>query len=73
MKAEIFSYSRARGAFAEISQEGSPLRPYNDANKELYGKPVDALQIIRDGAVTAPPAAADLMAALRKKAPKRVL
>src|SRR6516162_7681985 len=35
MKAEILSYSRARGAFAGVSLEGSTLRPDNDANKNL--------------------------------------
>src|SRR5215469_2165926 len=34
MRAEILSYSRARGAFAGVSLEGSTLRPDNDANKK---------------------------------------
>src|SRR5271154_4930993 len=33
MRADILSYSRARGLFAGISLEGSTLRPDNDANK----------------------------------------
>src|SRR5208283_1658431 len=35
MRAEILSYSRARGVFAGVSLEGSTLRPDNDANKNL--------------------------------------
>src|ERR1700693_2236436 len=38
MRAEILSYSRARGLFAGVSLEGSTLRPDNGANKNLYGK-----------------------------------
>src|SRR5580658_1709685 len=38
LRAEIFSYSRARGLFAGISLSGSTLRADNRANKKLYGK-----------------------------------
>jgi lipid-binding SYLF domain-containing protein len=38
MRAEILSYSRARGLFAGISLSGSTLRADNDGNKRLYGK-----------------------------------
>ena len=44
-RAEILSYSRARGLFAGISLAGSTLRPDNDANKKLYGKEVSAKDI----------------------------
>src|ERR1700719_1189432 len=42
MRAEILSYSRARGLFAGISLAGSTLRPDNDANENLYGKAITA-------------------------------
>ena len=48
MRAEILSYSRARGLFAGISLSGSTLRPDNDGNKALYGKPVTADAIVFD-------------------------
>jgi lipid-binding SYLF domain-containing protein len=32
MKAEMLSYSRARGLFAGVSLEGTTLRPDNDGN-----------------------------------------
>src|SRR5271170_1843817 len=51
MRADILSYSRARGLFAGVSLEGSTLRPDNDANKNLYGKKVDAKEVVFDGAV----------------------
>src|SRR5215831_11935460 len=40
LRADILSYSRARGAFAGLSLSGSTLRPDNDANKDLYGKKI---------------------------------
>jgi len=71
MRAEILSYSRARGAFAGVSLEGSTLRPDNDANKKLYGKEVNAEAIVLKDAVKAPPSAKQLLATLEKKSPKR--
>jgi len=69
MKAEILSYSRARGAFAGVSLEGSTLRPDNDANKDLYGKKIDAKEIVLDGAVKPPPSASALLSTLDKASP----
>jgi len=70
MRAEILSYSRARGLFAGISLEGSTLRADNDANKNLYGKKIEAPQIVFDGTVPAPPSAAKLIATLDKTSPQ---
>lgn len=69
MKAEILSYSRAKGAFAGVSLEGSTLRPDNDANKDLYGKKIEAKEIVLDGAVKAPPSASTLISTLDKASP----
>jgi lipid-binding SYLF domain-containing protein len=69
MKAEILSYSRARGAFAGVSLEGSTLRPDNDANKNLYGKKMEAKEIVLDGAVKAPESASTLISTLDKASP----
>lgn len=71
MRAEILSYSRARGVFAGVSLEGSTLRPDNDANKKLYGKEVSAEAIVLKDAVKAPPSAKELLSTLDKKTPKR--
>jgi lipid-binding SYLF domain-containing protein len=70
LRAEILSYSRARGLFAGISLAGSTLRPDNDANENLYGKKIDAKAIVMGGAVPAPPCAAKLLATLDKASPK---
>ena len=70
MRAEILSYSRARGAFAGVSLEGSTLRPDGDANRKLYGNTASAAKIITESDVTAPAAAHDLIAALQTSSPQ---
>src|SRR6516164_6275114 len=69
MRAEILSYSRARGLFAGISLEGSTLRPDNGANKNLYGKEVSASDIVFKKAVPVPDSAKTLLATLQKATP----
>jgi SH3 domain-containing YSC84-like protein 1 len=71
LRAEILSYSRARGAFAGVSLEGSTLRPDNDANKRLYGKEIGADAIVLKGAVKPPPSAHLLISTLNRKTPHR--
>jgi lipid-binding SYLF domain-containing protein len=70
MQAEILSYSRNKGLFAGISLEGSTLRSDNSANEKLYGKKLDAKDIIVDHKVAVPPCAKDLDALLNSKSPK---
>src|SRR5246127_1755588 len=72
MRAEILSYSRSRGLFAGVSLEGSTLRPDNRANEKLYGKKVSAKEIIREGKVSAPPSAHELISLLNKTSPKNL-
>jgi SH3 domain-containing YSC84-like protein 1 len=72
MRAEILSYSRARGLFAGISLSGSTLRADNDANKVVYGKEVTAQQIVFDKAVPPPASAAVLLSTLTKHSPKNL-
>jgi SH3 domain-containing YSC84-like protein 1 len=71
MRAEILSYSRARGAFAGVSLEGSTLRPDNDANEKLYGQKINAEAIVLKSAVKAPPSARLLLRTLDQKSPHR--
>jgi lipid-binding SYLF domain-containing protein len=65
MHAEILSWSRARGIFAGISLEGATLRPDDDSNKDLYGRPLTNKEIVT-GDVTPPPAASKLIEDLNK-------
>ena len=72
MRAEVLSYSRARGLFAGISLEGSTVRPDNDANERVYGKKLEAESIIFKGAVAVPPPAQKMVAYLNRKSPKNL-
>jgi SH3 domain-containing YSC84-like protein 1 len=65
-RSEMLSYSRARGVFAGVSLEGSTVRPDEEANHRLYGRDVNAQQIIAESKVEAPAAAHDLIAILQK-------
>jgi SH3 domain-containing YSC84-like protein 1 len=70
MRAEVLSYSRARGLFAGISLEGSTLRSDGSANKKLYGRSLSAKEIVREGKVGVPPSGRELISLLDKKSPK---
>jgi lipid-binding SYLF domain-containing protein len=72
LRAEILTYSRARGLFAGVSLEGSSLRPDNDANEKLYGKKLTGTEIIRKGAAPVPPSGQKLVSLLQKKSPKNL-
>jgi lipid-binding SYLF domain-containing protein len=71
MRAEMLSYSRARGVFAGISLEGSTVRADNDANKRLYGKDISAEDIITESRLQAPASAHHLLSRLEKASPHR--
>jgi lipid-binding SYLF domain-containing protein len=70
LRAEILTYSRARGLFAGVSLAGSTLRPDNDANERVYGKKISARDIVLHGAVPPPPSAKLLRSTLTKHSPK---
>jgi lipid-binding SYLF domain-containing protein len=64
LRAEILTYSRSRGLFAGVSLEGSTLRPDNGANEDLYGKKVNASDIVRKGVAPMPGSANKLISLL---------
>jgi len=70
LRADILSYSRARGAFAGVALEGSTIRPDNGANKQIYGREVPARQIVLSGDVAAPLSAQSLISTLDSKTPR---
>jgi len=72
MNAEILSWSRNKGIFAGLSLEGSTLRSDDDANDNLYGKELNAKQILLQGAVKTPPSGSGLIALLNRVSPKHV-
>src|SRR5271165_86541 len=72
MKAEILSWSRARGIFAGVSLTGSTLRSDDGANKNLYGKDLNAKQILLQREAQTPAAGEQLIALLDKISPKHM-
>jgi SH3 domain-containing YSC84-like protein 1 len=70
MRAEILSYSRARGLFAGISLEGSTIRPDNDANERIYARKISAPEIALAGTIAIPEAAKQLISTLNAETPK---
>ena len=72
MQAEILTYSRARGLFAGVSLEGSTLRSDGDANERLYGRKIEAREIVRAGAVPMPSDAKPLVDVLNARSPKNL-
>jgi lipid-binding SYLF domain-containing protein len=71
MQAEILTYSRSRGLFAGVSLEGSTLRSDGGANEEVYGREIDAKEIVLKGAPM-PSAAKPLIDLLNKTSPKNL-
>jgi lipid-binding SYLF domain-containing protein len=46
LRAQILSYSRARGLFAGLTVNGSTVRQDRDANERFYGKRLESKQIL---------------------------
>jgi lipid-binding SYLF domain-containing protein len=69
LRSEILSYSRSRGLFAGISLAGSTIRPDNNANEQVYGKKLEAKQIVLSNQVKTPSAAEQLVSTLNNKTP----
>ncbi|MFY9804690.1 MAG: lipid-binding SYLF domain-containing protein [Candidatus Acidiferrales bacterium] len=70
MRAEILSYSRARGAFAGVSLEGSTIRPDNDANARLYHGKISGRDIVLHDGAAVPPSGQELIATLDARTPR---
>jgi lipid-binding SYLF domain-containing protein len=71
MTAEILTWSRSRGLFAGVSLQGATLRQELDANKELYGEPLENKVIVLEEK-PAPAAAAPLLTLLNKYSSRQV-
>jgi lipid-binding SYLF domain-containing protein len=70
MNAEMLSWSRSKGVFAGVSLEGSTIRSDDEANKKLYGKDVNAKQIIVQREVKTPLAGQSLNHLLNSTSPR---
>ena len=67
LRAEMLSYSRARGLFAGVSLQGATLRQDVSDNAELYGRPLRNKEII-NGGVAWPSAGSELHSTLQRYA-----
>ncbi len=72
MRAEVLTYSRARGLFAGISLAGSNLQQDVNANAKIYGRKLTAREIIRRGKVSVPESGKALVDLLNAKSPKNL-
>lgn len=70
MKAEILSWSRARGVFGGVSLAGSTMRADTGGNKSLYGKELSPKEIVREGSVQTPAAGQPLIQLLDQTSPR---
>jgi lipid-binding SYLF domain-containing protein len=69
LRAEILSYSRARGLFAGVSLEGTSLRPDDDASEQVYGRKMTARNIVTGKRISVPASGRHLVNVLQKNAP----
>jgi len=67
LRAEVLTYSRARGLFAGISFNGAVIKQDEDATGELYGRQVD-FKTILTGSVQPPQTAEKFLAAVKQAA-----
>ena len=72
MRAEILTDSRSRGLFAGVSLEGSTLRSDPDANEAIFGRKIEARDIVRGGTVAVPNGAEPLVELLNRRSPKNL-
>ncbi len=68
MRAQILSYSRARGLFAGVTLNGSTIRQDRDANERYYGTAYRTGQIVFDGLAGSPEPVTGWKATLTKYA-----
>jgi lipid-binding SYLF domain-containing protein len=66
-RAEMLSYSRARGAFAGVSLSGATLRQDVDDNAEIFGRPLTNKQIL-GGGISWPASGSELHSVLNRYA-----
>lgn len=71
MRAQILSYSRARGLFAGVTINGSTIREDRDANERFYGKPWQTKQVLFEAAAASPDPVPLWHQALARYVPRR--
>src|SRR5712692_6466485 len=70
MNVDVLTYTRSKGLFAGVSLEGTTMDMDNDANRALYGKDINAQDIVK-GSEPIVSAAKPLVNLLDKTSPAR--
>jgi lipid-binding SYLF domain-containing protein len=65
MRAEVLTYSRARGAFAGVTVNGASITQDKDGTRILYGRMIPSAQILK-GQTKAPEGSHKFLAAVKK-------
>jgi SH3 domain-containing YSC84-like protein 1 len=65
MRAEVLSYSRARGVFAGVALDGAAITQDEDETRVLYGEKVSFEQILK-GSAPPPPGSDNFLATVKK-------
>jgi lipid-binding SYLF domain-containing protein len=68
-KIDVLTYSRAKGLFAGAALGSADLSTDDDANQAVYGKPLSASQIVREGMVQTPASGQRLVNILKRESP----
>lgn len=71
MKGGILSYSRSRGLFAGLKLEGAVITQHWDGDRDLYGKPLSAYDIMIGGKAKMPASADAVLKVLNKYPSKK--
>lgn len=72
LRAEILTFSRAKGLFAGASLAGSTVRADSRANTKLYHKKVDAKNVVLHSGEKLPDGAKPLLDELEKRSPRNL-
>jgi SH3 domain-containing YSC84-like protein 1 len=71
LKSELLTFARAKGLFAGAELQGSTLRADGPANEKIYGKKINAKDVVLHGADAPPQSAKELLDALTQRSPTR--
>jgi lipid-binding SYLF domain-containing protein len=71
MNAKILTYSRNRGLFAGLELKGAALFQDREGNRILYGRAIDARELLLAGNTPIPPAARSFIEQLSRASPRR--
>lgn len=71
MNAKILTYSRSRGVFVGAELKGAVLKQDREGNRHLYGRKVEARQLLIEASLPTPPPARGFIEQLSKVSPRR--